>query len=127
MARLSPFIQISLMSGPRDGDVLPFDLSEDGTLKLTLGRRDQCDIPLSYDNQVSRLHAELVYDGSQFWLEDLSSRNGTFLHNKPVAGRVLLPIGTLFRVGRTWLRLDVPVVDHDQIFTASADDGDDLF
>jgi hypothetical protein len=46
-----------------------------------------------------------------FWLEDGGSRNGTFIEKQeePINGRVSLRPGTLFRIGRTWLRLDVPL------------------
>ena len=46
-----------------------------------------------------------------FWLEDMRSRNGTFLEREkePLRGRVSLRPGTLFRIGRTWLRLDIPL------------------
>jgi hypothetical protein len=51
-----------------------------------------------------------------FWLEDGGSRNGTFLEKDKVAiaGRVNLRPGTLFRVGRTWMRLDVPMSFGDE-------------
>ena len=41
----------------------------------------------------------------------MRSRNGTFLEREkePLRGRVSLRPGTLFRIGRTWLRLDVPL------------------
>jgi hypothetical protein len=46
-----------------------------------------------------------------FWLEDGSSRNGTFIEkdDDPLKGRASLRPGTLFRVGRTWMRLDIPL------------------
>jgi pSer/pThr/pTyr-binding forkhead associated (FHA) protein len=46
-----------------------------------------------------------------FWLEDEGSRNGTFVEKdkEPVRSRVNLRPGSLFRIGRTWLRLDVPL------------------
>ncbi len=118
-------ISITYMSGPRDGRILRFDQPELGEEQiLTIGRRDACDIPLSFDNQVSRLHARLgcvslpvtsseSVDNPQilsFWLEDMSSRNGTFVEkgSKPIQGRCNLRPGALFRIGRTWLRLDIP-------------------
>ncbi len=97
-------IAIEVMSGPRDGDVLHLATSE-GTM-LIIGRREDSDICLNYDNQVSREHAYLVYDGEHFWLEDLRSTNGTFLGDTRITGRVELHPGQLFRVGRTWLRLE---------------------
>ena len=97
-------IAIGVMSGPRDGDVLHVDATQ-GTA-LIIGRREDSDICLSYDNQVSREHASVVYDGERFWLEDLRSTNGTFLCDTRITGRVELRPGQLFRVGRTWLRIE---------------------
>jgi pSer/pThr/pTyr-binding forkhead associated (FHA) protein len=111
------------MSGPQDGKILRFEQPETGEERiLNIGRREGCDIYLSGDNQVSRLHARLGCvslpvsdsgDGSQlltFWLEDATSRNGTFIEKdtEPIKGRSNLRPGALFRIGRTWLRLDIP-------------------
>ncbi len=99
-----PQIAIEVMSGPRDGDVLHMDAAEG--MVLIIGRREDSDICLNYDNQVSREHASIVYDGKRFWLEDLRSTNGTFVGDMRITERVELRPGQLFRVGRTWLRLE---------------------
>lgn len=118
-------ISITFMSGPLDGKILRFEQPDSGEeAVLDIGRREGCEIQLAYDNQVSRLHAQLgivsmavtasdsVADPFvlSFWLEDAGSRNGTFIeHEKDhIQGRTPLRPGTLFRIGRTWLRLDVP-------------------
>lgn len=119
-------VSITFMSGPLDGKTLRFEQPETGgELVLTIGRRDGCDVQLSYDNQVSRVHARLGCTSNavtasesvtnpfvlSFWLQDSGSRNGTFLEHEKEAihGRVNLRPGTLFRIGKTWLRLDVPL------------------
>ena len=119
-------ISITFMSGPLDGKTLPFEQPEPGKQRIiSIGRRDGCDVMLKFDNQVSRLHVRLgcvaravtatdsVANPAflSFWLEDGGSRNGTFVEKdtNPVESRVTLRPGTLFRVGRTWLRLDVPL------------------
>jgi pSer/pThr/pTyr-binding forkhead associated (FHA) protein len=104
-------ISITMMSGPRDGEILVFQVnypSHEAPMVLTIGRRDGSDIRLNYDSQVSRLHAHLGFDGKNFWLEDMESRNGTFVKDQRLdpGQRVEIEAGTLFRVGRTWLRLD---------------------
>jgi pSer/pThr/pTyr-binding forkhead associated (FHA) protein len=118
-------ISVSFMSGPQDGRMLHFSQPIDGEERiLTIGRREACDVPLPFDNQASRLHARLgcvsvpatstdSVDDAQllsFWLEDMSSRNGTYIDRgtEPIKGRSNLRPGSLFRVGRTWLRLDIP-------------------
>lgn len=106
-------IIVSLMSGPRDGDMLPFEtlLDSDRPLQITIGRREGSDVCLSYDSQVSREHAIVIYDGQQLWLEDLNSTNGTYLEDEKITGRMALKPGQLFRIGRTWLRVE-PLVPY---------------
>lgn len=119
-------ISITFMSGPLDGKTLHFEQPDLGDeLVLNIGRREGCDIHLPFDNQVSRLHARLGCTSTlltatesvvepfvlAFWLEDMGSRNGTFVEREKqsVRGRVSLRPGALFRIGRTWMRLDVPL------------------
>jgi pSer/pThr/pTyr-binding forkhead associated (FHA) protein len=114
------------MSGPLDGKKISFDQPMIGEEKrITIGRREGCDIHIPFDNQVSRLHARLGIvavpttnsDSATmpyvltFWLEDGGSRNGTYVdkEDEPVRDRISLRPGTLFRIGRTWLRLDIPL------------------
>lgn len=98
-------ITICLMSGPRDGDLFSFEVPPDAgrPTEISIGRREGCDICLSYDSQVSREHALVVVDGEQIWLEDTGSTNGTFIGDQRITGRAMLEPGQLFRVGRTWL------------------------
>lgn len=119
-------LSVTFMSGPLDGKTLHFEQPETGEeLIINIGRRDGCDIHLPFDNQVSRLHARLgckanPVTGSEsvtdpfilsFWLEDMGSRNGTFIEREKgaIKGKSGLRPGALFRIGRTWLRLDVPL------------------
>lgn len=48
-----------------------------------MGSQADNDIVLR-DRFISRYHARLRWDGVDWWVEDLSSRNGTFLNNEPV-------------------------------------------
>ena len=102
-------LNITLMSGPHDGETYHFSLAvASEPFIVTIGRRAGCDIVLDYDAQVSRVHAKLIYDArdTEFFLEDADSRNGTFVGQTRLRNRIHLEPGTLFRVGRTWLRLD---------------------
>ena len=119
-------ISITYMSGPLDGKILNFDQPEPGEERvLLIGRREGCDVHLNFDSQASRVHAHLgilaipvtATDSVEnpymlgFWLQDDNSRNGTFVERdkSSIKGRISLRPGSLFRVGRTWLRLDVPL------------------
>jgi len=53
---------------------------------MTLGRSSQNDFVLT-DEKVSRTHARILFDGSNFYVEDLGSKNGTFVNGKQIAER----------------------------------------
>jgi len=50
---------------------------------LVIGRDADCDIVIP-DRQVSRHHARIVYSGNGILIEDLGSKNGTYLNNQIV-------------------------------------------
>jgi pSer/pThr/pTyr-binding forkhead associated (FHA) protein len=51
--------------------------------KMTIGRKSDNDIPV--DNMsVSGLHAQILREGSSFFIEDLGSLNGTFVNGRKV-------------------------------------------
>jgi pSer/pThr/pTyr-binding forkhead associated (FHA) protein len=98
----------------RDG--LPFLIYRDGegkhslhvladsTDRVSLGRRTSADVPLPWDDEVSRLHAELVRSGHDWTLtDDGLSLNGSFVNGKPIRGRCRLKDGDALRVGATVL------------------------
>jgi pSer/pThr/pTyr-binding forkhead associated (FHA) protein len=118
---------ISYMSGPQDGKVVSIPVaSSDEETVVILGRRENCDILLDYDTQVSRTHARVIYEptSEKFFLEDMGSKNGTFLQIMPdrITDRVHIGPGELFRVGRTWLRVD-PLEKEDSDLINSQDGG----
>ncbi len=108
-------VDIMIMSGVDDGLVMSYStINGDGTQKdqewmLTLGRRDDNDLCLRNDTFSSRYHARLYLRGADWWLEDCNSKNGSFVEDEAedarVSGVIELGSGQLFRVGRTWLRI----------------------
>ncbi len=70
----------------------------------TVGRDPSCDIILSDDVGVSRRHARFLLLPSAIKLEDLGSRNGTFVDGRLLTGAALLSGGEWVRVGDTELR-----------------------
>ncbi|MBN1201363.1 MAG: FHA domain-containing protein [Anaerolineae bacterium] len=113
---------IMIMSGPDDGREIHLSqqhgdgyVSVDGTWSLVFGRREECDVSIPFDTQVSRQHAmlRLMPDG-ELWLVDAGSLNGTFIDKRRVEKPTLLERGELFRVGRTWLRVQL---DPDEFMT----------
>ena len=69
---------------------------------VTVGRRRSNDVCIDWDEQVSRLHAQLERVG-QDWtvVDDGLSHNGTFVNGERVGGRRRLLDGDLLRFGET--------------------------
>lgn len=65
---------------------------------LTLGRAADNDIVID-DAEVSRHHARLTLRGNDWVLEDLGSRNGTFVNGQRITGPVLLRPGSQVALG----------------------------
>jgi hypothetical protein len=56
--------------------------------RVTIGRREQSDVPLTWDLEVSRAHALLEPVGEEWTLvDDGLSRNGSFLNGSRIHGR----------------------------------------
>jgi pSer/pThr/pTyr-binding forkhead associated (FHA) protein len=70
--------------------------------EITLGRDPGCDIPL-IDDTVSTRHAQLTYHHNQWWLEDLSSTNGTTLNKIAITMPTVLTAGDEIQCGDTRL------------------------
>ena len=93
----------------RDGDGVQRLVPLDPAHRLTLGREPECDIALSWDAQVSRVHAQLECVGGHWTLvDDGLSRNGSFVGGERVAGRRRLADGDSLRLGRTQLVFRIP-------------------
>ena len=86
----------------RDGDGRQRIIKLEGRRVVTVGRDERADVPLSWDNQVSRLHAELECIAGEWTVSDDGlSRNGTFVNGSRLAGRARLRDGDQIRLGRT--------------------------
>lgn len=66
--------------------------------RLLIGRAEECDVrPLSED--VSRRHCAVIVGPAAVWVEDLRSRNGTFVNGRRIEGKVEVKHGDVIRVG----------------------------
>jgi len=66
--------------------------------KLLIGRAEECDVrPLSED--VSRRHCAVHVGPADVWVEDLGSRNGTFVNGVRIVAKTKVSSGDLIRVG----------------------------
>jgi pSer/pThr/pTyr-binding forkhead associated (FHA) protein len=72
----------------------------------TLGRAPGNTISIP-DGSVSSNHARILRTPEGFVLEDLQSRNGTFVNGEPVAEKRLLADGDLIRLGKIIMTFNV--------------------
>jgi len=90
--------------------------------RLTLGRRSSTDMPLDWDEEVSRLHAELVRKGDDWTLVDNGlSMNGSFVNGEPVRGQRRLRDGDAVRLGGTVLIFRNPSDQESRATKASSE------
>ena len=65
--------------------------------RTILGRHPTCQIVLN-SNVVSRQHAQVLESHGTFYIEDLRSRNGTFVNERKIVGRTELSDGDQIRL-----------------------------
>jgi serine phosphatase RsbU (regulator of sigma subunit)/pSer/pThr/pTyr-binding forkhead associated (FHA) protein len=75
---------LQIHTGANQGQVLA--LNGD---KTVLGRNPDCHIVIS-GTAVSRAHAHILRVQDRYYIEDIKSRNGTFVNNEQIAGRTQL-------------------------------------
>ncbi len=67
--------------------------------EISLGRDPACDLHLD-DGTASAQHARIFYRQKQWWVEDLNSRNGTFLNEEFVSIPLVITNGDQLRCGQ---------------------------
>ncbi|MFH1264163.1 MAG: SpoIIE family protein phosphatase [Planctomycetota bacterium] len=68
------------IKGLNPGQLFPLDRDS-----IVMGRHPECDMVLEI-GAVSRQHARILRIDEEFYVEDLNSRNGTFVNNQAVTG-----------------------------------------
>jgi DNA-binding CsgD family transcriptional regulator len=79
--------------------------------RLSIGRLPGCELPLTWDSEVSRAHALLEHAGGAWTIVDRGSSNGTLVNTSRINGPHVLRDGDVVRIGRTQF-----------VFHAAADD-----
>lgn len=75
---------------------------DSGRGEIWIGRSPSADLSLPWDGEVSGLHAQLEFVGSECTLlDDGLSRNGSYVNEARVSGRRRLRDGDVIRVGRS--------------------------
>lgn len=73
-----------------------------------IGRDRACAVQIDADS-VSRHHARLTVTGSELSIEDLGSKNGTWVAGERIVGSVPLADGVTFRLGSEAVRVEIGV------------------
>ncbi|MEO3937385.1 FHA domain-containing protein [Dermatophilaceae bacterium Soc4.6] len=100
-ARSSPRLPTTVVvtEGQLAGTSLPL-----GRGGILIGRAPECTLVLD-DEFSSGRHARIFARPEGWFVEDLGSRNGTFLGGSRLTGPVPVTMGSVLRVGRTTLEL----------------------
>ena len=106
-------VPITYLSIQVDGKALKSIQLEELNL---IGRSADCTISLE-DDTVSAHHARLSYQGKQWWLEDLGSKNGTIVNGFRLEDPIILTDGDLISIGQMDLLFTHTVVDSDPVET----------
>ena len=91
--------ELVVLTGARAGAV--FELPD---MPTVVGRSPEAHFQLD-DPWISSMHAMFERRGSELWVVDLESRNGTFLGKERIQ-EALLPPGAVLRFGRTEVRVE---------------------
>ena len=112
--------QFKFLSGARAGEVEAFRKGYIG-----LGRHPLSDVRFDAerDLDVSSRHAAIVRKTEGFVLQDLGSRNGTFVNGKRITGDTLLHAGDVIGFGANGPALEFAIIeaDHDLPPTTAAE------
>jgi pSer/pThr/pTyr-binding forkhead associated (FHA) protein len=88
---------------------------EESASRIRIGRGSATDLWLAWDDEASRLHAELERAGDDWVLaDDGLSANGTFWNGERLEGRRRLRDGDRLRIGRTELVFRAPLAGDEQ-------------
>jgi hypothetical protein len=99
-----PFLQWRDGAGEQHLLTLPADRP-----RVTIGRREQSDVALSWDNEVSRTHALFEPVGESWTLvDDGLSRNGSFVNGSRLHGRKTLHHRDRMCFGNTYVATTSP-------------------
>ncbi|MDO4928101.1 MAG: FHA domain-containing protein [Corynebacterium sp.] len=92
--------QITIVEGPLTGSRMDLgDLQE-----ITMGRASTCNFVVGDDFASSR-HARLFKRGNEWYVEDLDSRNGTYVNGYRIDQPERVTTASDIKVGRTTIRL----------------------
>jgi diguanylate cyclase (GGDEF)-like protein len=96
-----------------------------GTAPFEIGRSSKNDLFLDQES-ISRHHARITFDGTQYWVADNNSTNGTYVNDEAVREQRLRD-GDQVRIGRSILKFmtgeNIEVHYHEEIYRLMTVDG----
>ena len=96
-----PTFSLSLIS-----DGIPFKEKTFHSHDITIGRSSTCDWQLPND-VVSNYHTRIKYHHNQWWVEDLNSKNGTFIDGVKVTTPTVMSSGDKISIGNNQFQLSI--------------------
>lgn len=91
-----------------------FDGSE-----VRIGRDPEFEFPIKGEGSqvVSGAHARLLFENGGWWLEDLGSRNGTYLdeHRVVPGSRLPVKVGSVIRLGESGPKIKIEAVSRERL------------
>ena len=95
-----------------DGGAQRIVTLEGDRARLYIGRQAGCDVPLPWDAEVSRIHADVERIGGVWTVvDDGRSRNGSFVNGERLHGRRPLVHGDVVTIGRTRIAFVDPAAE----------------
>jgi Nif-specific regulatory protein len=99
--------RLVITAGPLRGKVVPVEESE-----FSIGRDPANRLPIG-DSSISRRHCLIRAEGENHVIQDLDSRNGTFVNEVPVRNRVLTN-GDQVRIGHSMMLFLIPGMEGEE-------------
>ena len=89
---------------------VPFERDLQGA-EIIIGRAPTAGLVVA-DSSASRQHVRLAQRDGQWWIEDLGTRNGTWLNEQPLTAPAVVRAGDRIRLGETIVRVEAPEARH---------------
>jgi pSer/pThr/pTyr-binding forkhead associated (FHA) protein len=96
-------IPVLTISPLNDGDINPVEFT---IPEVIVGRDTACSFSIP-DETVSSRHARISYHHNQWWVDDMSSTNGTFLNDDRVYTPTVVISGDEIRCGQIVLKVAI--------------------
>ena len=72
--------------------------------QISIGRDNACDYAIANETVSSR-HAQLFFSKNQWWVDDLQSKNGTYLNGEKVNHSMILAKNDELRIGEVCIQV----------------------